>query len=65
MEIVRIETTVIPCTDEGRKFAEDYIKRLNAQGALRGCKKDAGQIVITAKYYLKLIDAKDGENDED
>ena len=54
MLITRMETTLIPQTLEGRKFAEEYAKRLKEQNALCGYEEDSVNISISAKYYFDL-----------
>lgn len=54
MTITRIETTIIPHTVEGKKFAEEYAKRLKKQNCLCGYEEDTVYISITAKYILNL-----------
>lgn len=59
MIITRFEKTIIPQTLDGRKFANEYEKRLREQGVFRGRTEDTQSIVITAQYYLTF---EEGDN---
>lgn len=54
MTIYRIETTIIPQTIAGRKFADEYEERLRNQGAFYARNEDAETIDITARYQFNL-----------
>ena len=54
MTIYRIETTIIPQTIAGRKFADEYEERLRKQGAFYAKNEDAETIDITARYQFNL-----------
>ena len=54
MTIYRIETTIIPQTIEGRKFAAEYEERLRNQGAFYARNDDTETIDITARYQFNL-----------
>lgn len=56
MTIYRIETTIIPQTIAGRKFADEYEERLRNQGAFYARNEDAENIDITARYQFNLIE---------
>lgn len=56
MRIQRNEINFIPNTTEGRKFADEYEKRLKAQGAFRDRKEGTVNITIEAIYFFDLKD---------
>ena len=59
MTIYRIETTIIPQTIEGRKFAAEYEERLRNQGAFYARNEDTETIDITARYQFNLKEESD------
>lgn len=61
MLIKRIETTIIPQSLAGKKFAEEYAIRLKEQNALREYKEYTTSISITAEYHLELKEGEDKE----
>ena len=56
MRIKRIEQTIIPRTEKGHKFAEEYCERLKSQGAYKMAEVDLDDITITAEYFLEIKD---------
>lgn len=52
MTITKFENTIIPQTLDGRKFANEYEKRLREQGVFSGRTEDTQSIVIKVQYYL-------------
>ena len=56
MQITRYEQTVIPQTTEGRKFADEYEKRLRDQLAFDGRSEGTQAITISAVYYFDIKD---------
>lgn len=54
MNITRLETTIIPQTLEGQKFAYEYEKRVREQGALIARMEDPISITIKAEYHLTI-----------
>lgn len=59
MTIYRSETTHIPQSYNGRRFAEEYIERLKEQGAFKE-RKDTSQFVsIYAEYTLNIEEQKE------
>ena len=60
MTIYRIETTIIPQTIAGRKFADEYEERLRNQGAFKSRIDGTNKINITASYQFNL---KEGEEE--
>jgi len=64
MTIYRIETTIIPQTIEGRKFADEYEERLRNQGAFYAKNKDAETIDITARYQFNLKEESDPDGSQ-
>ena len=56
MTIYRIETTIIPQTISGRKFADEYEERLRNQGAFKSRIDGTKTINITANYQFNLIE---------
>jgi hypothetical protein len=61
MTIYRIETTIIPQTIAGRKFADEYEERLRNQGAFDSRNEGTVTIDITASYQFNLIEDSDSE----
>lgn len=58
MTIYRSETTHIPQSYNGRRFAEEYIERLKEQGAFKE-RKDTSQFVsIHAEYTFNIEEQK-------
>ena len=64
MTIYRIETTIIPQTISGRKFAAEYEERLRNQGAFYARNEDTTTINITARYQFNLIEESDPEGSQ-
>ena len=60
MRIQRNETNFIPNTTEGRKFADEYEKRLREQGAFRDRREGTKTITIEAIYYFDIKDESEG-----
>lgn len=62
MLIIRREETLIPQSSEGKRFTDDYEKRLHEQGALRARIDIEGSqwIKLLAEYHFEL----GGENGE-
>lgn len=54
MTIHRIETTVIPQTNYGRKFAKEYVERLKKQGVSNSMRESTVAIFIEADYWFDL-----------
>ena len=54
MTIYRIETTIIPQTIAGRKFADEYEERLRNQGAFDSRNEGTTKINIMARYQFNL-----------
>ena len=54
MLIKKIETTFIPQSLEGQKYAEAFVNGLKEINAFRGCKEDTVNIIVTAEYYFNL-----------
>lgn len=59
MTIYRIETTIIPQTIAGRKFADEYEERLRNQGAFDSRNEGTATIDITASYQFNLKEESD------
>jgi len=64
MTIYRIETTIIPQTIAGRKFADEYEERLRNQGAFDSRNEGTVTIDITASYQFNLIEESDPEGSQ-
>jgi len=64
MTIYRIETTIIPQTIAGRKFADEYEERLRNQGAFYARNEDAETIDITARYQFNLKEERDPDGSQ-
>jgi len=64
MTIYRIETTIIPQTIAGRKFADEYEERLRNQGAFYARNEDAETIDITARYQFNLKEESDPDGSQ-
>lgn len=68
MKITRAETTFIPYTEEGLKFADEYTSRLSKLGIsfLRKIRdRESGrEITITAIFSLNPKDDEDAANDD-
>ena len=64
MTIYRIETTIIPQTIEGRKFADEYEERLRNQGAFYARNEDTETIDITARYQFNLKEESDSDGSQ-
>ena len=58
MRVVRYETDIIPQTPEGRKFADEYEKRLKETGAFDRREESTEGIVIKAIYYFDIKDSE-------
>ena len=58
MKIVKQETTIIPQSFEGIKFAEEYEERLKKQGAFRGRNEDTQVIIIKSEYVFGLVEGE-------
>lgn len=54
MTIHRIETNIIPLTEEGKKFADLYENKLRDQGCFKERKESTANIQLTAEYYFDL-----------
>lgn len=54
MKIEKYETTVIPQTEYGRKFADEYSKRLKEQNAFLEMTYYTDIIQIKAKYHFRI-----------
>ena len=55
MTIHRIEQTIIPQTEEGRGFADEYEQRLLGQGCFIGREEGTELITLTADFYFELM----------
>lgn len=56
--IIRFESTIVPMSEAGRRFADEYAKRLKEQGAFEDMTERYGHIVIKARYELDLEDSE-------
>ena len=54
MKITKIETTIIPNTEHGQKFADEYCGKLKVQGAFVGRVTKSDEIIVDAKYTLSV-----------
>lgn len=54
MKITRIETTIIPNTEHGRKYADEFCGKLKVQGAFIGRVTMADEIIVDAKYQMNV-----------
>jgi len=54
MKIHRAETTHIPQCEYGRRFADDFVKRLKEQNAFRDRKDSSQFISIYAEYSFNI-----------
>ena len=61
MLIKKIETTIIPQSLEGKKYAEAFVNGLKEINAFRGCKEDTVNIIVTAEYLFEMVERKEQE----
>ena len=62
MTVTVCEQTYVPNTPEGKKFADEYQKKLISQDAFLGRHERELTIMLSAAYHHEI---KEDENDED
>lgn len=56
MTVTRYEDNIILQTPSGRKFADEYQKRLLEQGAFNGRNESTVAITIKAIYHFDIVE---------
>ena len=58
MRIQRFEETIIPQTDVGQRFANEYVERLKKQHTFVSREETTTQITIKSRYSLRILDSE-------
>lgn len=61
MRIQKFEETIIPQTDSGQRLADEFVERLKRQHAFVSREETTTQIIIKARYSLRLSDYEVGK----
>ena len=58
MKITRFETTIYPNTEQGKKLADEYQKKMEEQSIFGRREKDSQTITLTLGYQFEIADAE-------
>ena len=59
MKVTRFETTIYPNTEQGKKLADEYQKKMEEQSIIVRRKSDTQSIALTLGYQFEVADKDD------